>query len=148
MGVVSLALRDADGLLVALKTVQPGTVSTQADPPSGSSARRGSLGELDHPHIVAFHEVGESKGLLYFAMNFVAAAPTPPNSRRSTQAPYRFLARSTWPARCCRRREYAHAKGFVHRDIKPANLLVEEKAGRDVCARPISAWRGPIRRRR
>ena len=39
---------------------------------SYSCASAQILSELDHPNIVAFHELGESNGLLYFAMDYVA----------------------------------------------------------------------------
>jgi len=130
MGVVYQALRASDGRLVALKTIQPAVV------PSRSEAERflreaQILSELDHPNIVAFHEMGESNGLLHFAMDYIPGidcaqllkqhlGPLPVN--RAVDLVCQLLQAL----------DYAHAKGFVHRDVKPANMLVTREGGRDV----------------
>jgi eukaryotic-like serine/threonine-protein kinase len=130
MGVVSLVLRDADGVLVALKTVQPAMVGTEAQTERFLREAR-ILGQLDHPHIVAFHDVGESDGLLYFAMDFVQGSDVAELQRRHG-GPLSIPRAVDLTCQMLSALEYAHAKGFVHRDIKPSNLLVEEKDGHDV----------------
>ena len=61
MGVVYQAVRTADGGLVALKTIKPAVDPTQAEMTRFLREAR-ILSELDHPNIVAFHEMGESNG--------------------------------------------------------------------------------------
>jgi serine/threonine-protein kinase len=121
MGVVHLALAEASGELVALKTILPASVATpQAVERFLREARL--LGQLRHPGIVAFHDVGEADGTLYFVMEYV----------RGTDAAALLRDRGPLPVRTavaiiCQALDalaYAHARGFVHRDVKPANLLV------------------------
>jgi serine/threonine-protein kinase len=130
MGVVYQALRGSDGWLVALKTIQPAVAPT---PVVVERFLREAqiLNELDHPNIVAFHEMGESNGLLHFAMDYVAgidAAQLLKQNRGLLPVP-RAL---DLVCQVLQALDYAHAKGFVHRDIKPANMLVTREGGRDV----------------
>jgi serine/threonine-protein kinase len=129
MGVVWLALRGADGRRVAVKTIIPAQAGNwelverflrEAD----------ILRDLDHPHIVAFHEMGEVDNQLYFVMEYVAGADASRILEQSGPLPVgRAVA---WMCQVLEALEYAHAKGFVHRDIKPANVLVTETGGREV----------------
>jgi serine/threonine-protein kinase len=122
MGVVYLALRLADHAVVALKTIIPAAAGTREQVERFLREAR-VLRELNHPNIVAFREMGESFGQLYFAMDFV----------RGTDAA-RLLKENGGPLPVGRAVRlvcqlldalaYAHARRFVHRDIKPANLLV------------------------
>ena len=130
MGVVFLALRDADGALVALKAIQPAIVGTELQTERFLREAR-ILRQLDHPHIVAFHEVGESGGLLYFAMDFVPGTDVA-ELQKKLRGPLPIPRAVNLACQMLSALEYAHAMGFVHRDIKPSNLLVEEDAGRDV----------------
>ena len=101
MGVVYLALREADGSRVALKTIKPAVAA--GDPEVQRFLREAAiLADLDHPNIVAFRESGESAGVFHFAMDFVAGA-TPRGSRRTTEARCRPAARWVWSASCSRR---------------------------------------------
>ncbi|HEV3257676.1 MAG TPA: FHA domain-containing serine/threonine-protein kinase [Gemmataceae bacterium] len=127
-GMVYLALREGDESLVALKMIIPAVTPKPADIARFQREAR-ILYELDHPHIVACREVGESGGKLYFAMDYI----------HGTDAARLVKADGPMPAgravglicQLLQALEYAHAKGFVHRDIKPSNLLVTEHAGRE-----------------
>jgi hypothetical protein len=130
MGVVWLALRDADGVLVALKTVQPAMMGTDLQTERFLREAR-ILGELAHPNIVAFHEAGNADGLLYFAMDFVRGTDVA-ELQKTHGGPLPIGRAVELACQLLAALEYAHAKTFVHRDIKPSNLLVEEKGGRDV----------------
>ncbi len=81
-----------------------------------------AAGRLNHPNIVAIHDVLGVEGTPYIVMEYVegqtlaqllaAGGPLPP-----PQAVELVL-------QACRALEYAHARGVVHRDVKPANILV------------------------
>jgi serine/threonine-protein kinase len=129
MGVVYLAVRNADGAAVAIKTVAPAGSVSRSD--VERFLREASiLRELMHPHIVRFEDAGEAGGVLYFGMEYV----------RGTDAERALRANGPMPVprvidlgcQLLEALEYAHARGFVHRDIKPANLLVTAEAGRPV----------------
>jgi pSer/pThr/pTyr-binding forkhead associated (FHA) protein len=129
MGVVFLALREDDGSLVALKTIVP-TVSGARNQVSLFLREARILEHLDHPNIVAFQEMGESEGRLYFAMDYVRGTDAAALLKEHGPLP---VARAVGLVRqLLRALDYAHAKQFVHRDIKPANLLVAEEDGQEV----------------
>ncbi|MBI3822692.1 MAG: protein kinase [Planctomycetes bacterium] len=124
MGVVFLALRLADHARVALKQIRPAVAGTrgQVDRFLREAA---ILKTLDHPHIVAFRDLGrggEADELIYFAMEFVPGL----NGEQALKKDKRLtIARAVGMVRqLLEALAYAHAKGFVHRDIKPANLMI------------------------
>ncbi|MBA4191920.1 MAG: hypothetical protein C0467_28405 [Planctomycetaceae bacterium] len=78
---------------------------------------------MHHPHIVQIHEIGETDGLPYFALEFLSGGslskklggtPQPP---REAARLVELLAKAV---------AYAHKQGIVHRDLKPANILLGE----------------------
>ena len=112
MGVVYQAVRTADGALVALKTIKPAVEPTPVEIDRFLREAR-ILSELDHPNIVSFHELGESNGLLYFAMDYVAGH----GRRRFAQIEYGGplpigRARSILSARCSRAARLCPRQGF------------------------------------
>jgi len=130
MGVVYQAVGTADGGLVALKTIQPAVDPTPVEIDRFLREAR-ILSELDHPNIVSFHELGESNGLLYFAMDYVAGTDA---GRLLAQhgGPLPIARAVDLVCQLLRALDYAHAKGFVHLDVKPSNMLVTQEGGHDV----------------
>jgi serine/threonine-protein kinase len=127
MGVVYLALDDV-GIPVALKTVDPAVA------PSDTQLARFQreaqvLYELDHPNIVAFRDLGDCKGTLYFAMDYVRGTDTGKLLKQHGPLPVPRAVGVT--CQILQALEYAHAKGFVHRDIKPSNILVRPEGKRE-----------------
>jgi serine/threonine-protein kinase len=127
MGTVSLAIREQDKSIVALKTILPGTVVNPRD--QQRFLREAEiLQQLLHPHIVAYRESGECDGLLYFSMEYVPGRGANALVKKSGgQLPVARAAKIVQQLLTALR--YAHAEGFVHRDIKPSNLLIIDDHG-------------------
>jgi len=79
---------------------------------------------LNHPHIVALHDSGESDGLLYYVMPFIDGPTLRQRIEREGRLPPGEavqVARQVASAL-----DYAHRLGIVHRDIKPENVMLHE----------------------
>src|SRR5256712_12386907 len=77
---------------------------------------------LQHPHIVALHDSGETDGLLYFVMPYVAGESLRARLDREPQLPIPEALRITGDV--AQALGYAHDPGVVHRGIKPENILL------------------------
>ncbi len=126
MGVVSLALCEADGSVVAVKTIAP-ALAGNPDQVERFLREARVLEALDHPNIVAFREMGEADGLLYFVMDYVAGGDAAALLRQEGPLPAQRAVGLI--GQVLQALDYAHARRFVHRDIKPANILVSGPAG-------------------
>jgi serine/threonine protein kinase len=77
---------------------------------------------IDHPHIVPVFEAGETDGVLYIAMRYVAGSDLRHLlDRDGPLAPAVALRIATQIASAL---DAAHDTGLVHRDVKPGNVLV------------------------
>ena len=80
---------------------------------------------LEHPHVVAIHDVVEEDGRPWLVMEHVRSRSLqrileedgPLTPRRTAQIGLDVLSAI----------EVAHAAGVVHRDVKPANVLIDER---------------------
>jgi eukaryotic-like serine/threonine-protein kinase len=77
---------------------------------------------LQHPNIVAIHDVGEHDGQPYFSMDFVEGRTLAevvrekPLSARSAASYLKTIAEAVHDA---------HEHGILHRDLKPSNILID-----------------------
>jgi serine/threonine-protein kinase len=129
MGVVYLARRSADRVPVALKTIKPAATPSRTEIERFLREAR-ILQQLSHPHIVALHDMGETDGQLYIAMEFVPGVDA--NQLLHAQPGLLPIGRAVGIAcQLLDAVDYAHRQGFVHRDIKPSNVLVCRGPGGD-----------------
>jgi serine/threonine-protein kinase len=123
MGIVYLARREADGRDVAVKTILP----AQAGNPEITNRflrEAEALGRVNHPNIVTFYEAGESCGLLYFVMEYVAGTDVAKVLLEKPRVETRTAVRLA--IQVLDALGHAHARGLIHRDIKPANVLLAD----------------------
>ena len=83
-----------------------------------------ALASLSHPNIVALHDFGETDGLFYFVMEYVAGT----NLREALRCG-KFSSGDALEIvpKICDALQYAHEEGIVHRDIKPENILLDNR---------------------
>jgi serine/threonine protein kinase len=119
--VVYRALRENDGLPVAIKTITPAVgVGRKA---IDRFLREGRiLSQLDHANIIAFREFGDADGVIYLVMDFVQGDDLSVRLRERGPEPVSKAVRII--CQVLSGLAHAHSKGFVHRDIKPSNILL------------------------
>jgi serine/threonine-protein kinase len=78
---------------------------------------------LQHPHILPLLDSGESDGLLYYVMPYVAGETLRRRLERERQLPHEEAVRVA--REVADALQYAHAAGIIHRDIKPENILLQ-----------------------
>ncbi|RKY18801.1 MAG: hypothetical protein DRQ55_12380 [Planctomycetota bacterium] len=85
-----------------------------------------ALARLQHPHIVAIHDMGSQGDVHYFVMEHVDG----PNLRQLMAEGSVSVRRAlSLVSQVCDALQFAHDEGIVHRDIKPENILID-RAGR------------------
>ena len=77
-----------------------------------------ALAQLQHPNVVAVHEVGTDGDRVYIAMELVLGESLDRHGRR----PWREVV--ALGIQAGRGLAAAHAKDLVHRDVKPSNILL------------------------
>lgn len=121
MGVVYKARQVSLNRLVALKMILAGQLASDADVKRFYTEAQ-TAANLQHPNIVAIHEVGEHKGQRYFSMDLVEGESLSALTREHPLPPNQAAALVQTVAQAI---YYAHQKGVLHRDLKPANVLID-----------------------
>jgi WD40 repeat protein/predicted Ser/Thr protein kinase len=121
MGVVYRARQTSLERIVALKMILAGQFATKQN----IQRFRGEVTAaalLQHPNIVAIHDVGIHEGQHYFSMDYVEGqnlsqlVGTRPLSPVKAAHYIKLIAEAI---------HYAHQQGILHRDLKPSNVLVD-----------------------
>ena len=82
-----------------------------------------AVAQLQHPGIVAIHDVGESDGVLWFSMDYVPGENLDAHVDRHTLAARDAAA---LVAKIADALQHAHDNGVLHRDLKPSNILLAD----------------------
>jgi serine/threonine protein kinase len=127
MSVVFKATDLVSRRLVAIKVVSP---HVTGDPLFLERFYREarSAAAVVHPHVIACHGLGETKGKAYMVLEYMAGGDVEALAARSggRLAEQRALQIAV---ECASGLEAIHAHGLVHRDIKPSNIFLDD-AGR------------------
>ena len=122
MGVVYRARQITLDRIVALKMILAGRLATEEDL-SRFRTEAEAAGRLQHPHIVAVHDVGEIDGQHYFSMEFIEGSSLSQRLLKEGPLPSRSAAR--YVRLIARAVHHAHRQGILHRDLKPSNILID-----------------------
>jgi WD40 repeat protein len=120
MGVVYKARHLALKRTVALKMVLAGG---HASPSERARFRieAEAVARLQHPNIVQIHEVGDTDGHPYCALEFVEGGSL---ARKIAGRPLPAGVAARLVEALARAMQLAHSRNVVHRDLKPANILL------------------------
>jgi tRNA A-37 threonylcarbamoyl transferase component Bud32 len=121
MGVVYKARQKCLDRIVALKMILPGRL---AEPEDLDRFRREAeaTARLQHPGIVAIHEVGEADSQAFYSMEFIDG---PSLAKQLAHGPLPTRAAARYVRDVARAIHYAHLHGILHRDLKPSNILLD-----------------------
>jgi len=125
MGTVFLARDVRLDSSVAVKLLRPGLWTVEAEKEFVEEAR--TLRRLRHANIVPVHDVGESQGLTFYVMDYLAGDTVQSLLEKSGPLAVdgaRKLGRDLLKAL-----EVAHQNGVIHRDVKPANVFFDGERG-------------------
>ena len=107
--------------LVALKLLPFGQFSRD-DLLQRFRSEASAAAALQHPNIVAVHDVGEHDGQPFFSMDFVEGRTLAELVRDQPLPAKRAAAYLKTIAEAV---HYAHQHGILHRDLKPSDILID-----------------------
>src|SRR4029077_12685180 len=121
MGVVYRARQVSLNRIIAVKMLLAGPLATKefverfrTEPPAAAS--------LQHPNIVAIHEVGFAEGQHFFAMDYVEGLTL---AQLVAQGPLPGRQAATYLKTIAEAIHFAHERNVLHRDLKPSNVLID-----------------------
>jgi len=125
MGVVYRARQLSLDRIVALKLILGGQLAGR-DQAQRFRAEARAAANLQHPNIVAIHEVGEHAGQLFYAMDYIEG-----KDLASIISDLKFEISNhtrsvSWMKTVAEAVHYAHRQGVLHRDLKPANIIIDQ----------------------
>ncbi len=121
MGVVYKARQKSLNRIVALKMILPGRL-TSAEDLERFRREAEATARLQHPNIVAVHEVGEFEGQHFYSMDYIDG---PSLAKRLLQGPFPNRVAARYILLIARAIDHVHRHGILHRDLKPSNILLD-----------------------
>ncbi len=121
MGVVWKARQVSLNRLVAVKMLRAGVLAGK-DEVERFLREAEAAANLQHPHIVAIHEVGEHEGRHYFSMDYVEGQDLGALVR---QGPLSAERAARYVKIVAEAIHFAHQRGTLHRDLKPQNVIID-----------------------
>jgi serine/threonine protein kinase len=121
MGVVYKARQVSLGRLVAVKLLLRGEFASE-DFIKRFRIEATAAASLQHPNIVAIHEVGVHQGQHYFAMDLVDG---PNLARLLRDGPLPAKRAAGYVKSIAEAIHFAHTRHILHRDLKPSNVLID-----------------------
>ena len=121
MGVIYRARQRSLSRIVALKVLSSGEFASP-EYVQRFRAEATAAARLQHPNIVAIHEVGEHDGVRFFTMDYVEGPNLGQLMAGRTLPPERAAGYLKTIAEAI---QHAHQQGILHRDLKPSNVLID-----------------------
>ena len=124
MGVVYRARQRSLNRIVAVKTL---LIGPHASPEFVKRFRAEAVAaaSLQHPNIVAIHEVGLHEGQHFFVMDYVEGRSLARVISDFGFPISDFKRCAQWMKTIAEAIHYAHERGILHRDLKPSNVLID-----------------------
>jgi len=122
MGVVFKARQLSLNRTVAVKMILAGHLASETDV-RRFRAEAEAAANLQHPNIVAIHEVGEHDGQPYFSMDYVEGQNL---AQLVGNTPLPAARAANYLKTIADAVQYAHQQGVLHRDLKPSNVLIDQ----------------------
>jgi len=123
MGVVYKARQLGLNRIVAVKMILSGQFAGETELQRFRAEAR-AVATLQHPGIVAIHEVGENEGQLFFSMDYVEGQNL---AQLVREGPLPASRAAQCVQAIAEAIHYAHERGILHRDLKPSNILIDSQ---------------------
>ena len=120
MGEVYLAQDTKLDRKVALK-ILPADLAAHQDRMRRFSQEAKAAATLNHPNIATIHEIGESDGVNFIAMEFIDGATL---RQKIHEEKFELRKLLRYLQHVAEGLAKAHASGIVHRDLKPENIMI------------------------
>src|SRR5881409_1951879 len=121
MGVVFKARQASLNRIVAVKMILAGQLASEAAVHRFRTEAEAAA-NLQHPNIVAIHEVGEHDRQQYFSMDYIKGRNLAELAR---EGPLPARQAALYLKTIAEAIHFAHQRGILHRDLKPSNVLLD-----------------------
>jgi eukaryotic-like serine/threonine-protein kinase len=121
MGVVYKARQTTLNRTVAVKLILSGHLASEEDV-TRFKLEAQAAASLQHPSVVAVHEVGVHNGQHYFSMDFIKGQNL---SEIIRDHPLPAMTAAKYVCQIAEAIHHAHQQGVLHRDLKPSNVLID-----------------------